>query len=90
MGCVPLARRRLAYPFCPSPFPRVWRIIKNYLKKPYCEQEIWQQWPAKEEKITRKMSEGLENEKQTHLFRSTVLESRASSWRQCLNDCMND
>lgn len=30
MGCVLLARR-LAYPFCP--FPRVWRIIKNYLKK---------------------------------------------------------
>jgi len=38
MGCVLLARR-LAYPFCP--FPRVWRIIKNYLKKPYCEKEIW-------------------------------------------------
>jgi len=30
------------------------------------------------EKIHNKMSEGLENEKQTHLFRSTVFESRAA------------
>lgn len=88
MGCVLLARR-LAYPFCP--FPRVWRIIKNYLKKAL----LWAKDLAAPEKKIEEKQNTQQNVRGTRKWKTNTFVSldgfwKPSSWRQCLNDYMND